>query len=763
MAAHELSGPMPIPKPSPISGEELFTESQWSTLLALVDAAVPSIVVASSAGGSGRHIKISEQQYKEAYEHVRASLAAPPSSDEFEEYLRSRLCSSPRFVQNVKRTFQTVPASHRKRLAGALDLLETRLGSLISTGYFTPFSELSLANQQAVIQSWITSWSPLWPTLARIFLSLAQKSFGQSDILYQRLIGYTDYPHDYKSRPGFDFDFLQFEALQEPATIDTDVVIVGSGCGGAVCAKVLAEAGHQVLVVDKGYHFPPSRLPMDQENGCRHLFESHGVLSSEDSSTNILAGSCWGGGGTVNWSVSLEPEEFVRRDWADQGLPFFAHGDFQESLDRVQWFMGVSDDNIRHNHAAQVLLDGSRRLGWSARPTPLNTGGEDHYCGRCNLGCASTGKKGPVVSWLPAAAKAGAHFIEGFQASEVLFDGPPGSTEKVVGLTGTWTARDKDGNVTGSSRLQRDVRINAKKVIVAAGSLQSPLLLLRSGLRNPHIGNHLHLHPCNQVFGRFDEDIKPWEGGAITAVCDEHKNLDGNGHGVNLETTSMVPYMALSNLPWYSGLDFKLNALQLRNTNCFISLTRDRDTGRVFADPASGGPRVEYTPSDFDRAHALVGVLALAKLCYVQGAREIWANLPGVKPFVRSSNSPSSSFSSSTAGHVSAKEDDEELSGSISHVALPEGDPAFMTWLALLEKAGNKPPRAPWGSAHQMGSCRMSSREDTGVVDARGRVWGTEGLFVADSSVFPSASGVNPMVTVMAIADHIARNVAKDL
>lgn len=124
MATQGRSAPIPIPKPIPISGDGLFSGPQWSTLLALVDAAVPSIVVASSAGGSGKHIEISEQQYRDAYEHVRVSMAAPPSSDEFEEYLRARPCDNPRFVQNVKRTFQTVPAVHRKRLASALDLLE---------------------------------------------------------------------------------------------------------------------------------------------------------------------------------------------------------------------------------------------------------------------------------------------------------------------------------------------------------------------------------------------------------------------------------------------------------------------------------------------------------------------------------------------------------------------------------------------------------------------------------------------------------------
>lgn len=217
--------------------------------------------------------------------------------------------------------------------------------------------------------------------------------------------------------------------------------------------------------------------------------------------------------------------------------------------------------------------------------------------------------------------------------------------------------------------------------------------------------------------------------------------------------------MALSTLPWYSGLDFKLNVLQLRSSNCFISLTRDRDSGRVYADPDSGRPRVEYIASDFDRAHAMVGVVALAKLCYVQGAREIWANLPGAKPFVRSGG-----VLTSITTQISEGNDEEVLPGGsdISNT-LPEDDPEFLAWLATLEKASNKPPRAAWGSAHQMGTCRMSGREEAGVVDGRGRVWGTEGLLVADSSVFPSASGVNPMITVMAIADHIARNLAEEI
>jgi choline dehydrogenase-like flavoprotein len=157
----------------------------------------------------------------------------------------------------------------------------------------------------------------------------------------------------------------------------------------------------------------------------------------------------------------------------------------------------------------------------------------------------------------------------------------------------------------------------------------------------------------------------------------------------------------------------------------------------VYPDRVTGALRIDYTPSDFDRAHNLTGVIALAKLCYAEGAKEIFAFLPGTEPFVRTNH---------VMGH-----DDEAT------------DPKFAAWLASLEKAGNKPPVTPFGSAHQMGTCRMSSSELDGVVDSRGRVWETERLYVADSSVFPSASGVNPMITIMATADYIARGIAEDL
>lgn len=194
-------------------------------------------------------------------------------------------------------------------------------------------------------------------------------------------------------------------------------------------------------------------------------------------------------------------------------------------------------------------------------------------------------------------------------------------------------------------------------------------------------------------------------------------------------------------MPWLSGIDFKLAALRLRHMAGYISLARDRDTGRVYPD-STGKLVVDYTPSAFDAAHVLEGIIGMAKILYIAGATEIRPFIPGVQPFVRNSAAATDGGETTDLGVM---------------------NPEFVDWLATIRAAGNKPPHAAFTSAHQMGTCRMSSHEGEGVVDGKGKVWEAENLYVADASVFPSASGVNPMITVMAIADWIARGIAKNL
>lgn len=459
-------------------------------------------------------------------------------------------------------------------------------------------------------------------------------------------------------------------------------------------------------------------------------------ITSDDTSTSIVAGEAWGGGGTVNWSASLQTQGYVRSEWAAKGLPFFTSKHFQDSLDRVCDRMGVSTQFIEHNRANAMLLEGARKLGYAHKAVPQNTGGAQHRCGHCTFGCGSCEKQGPVISFLPDAARAGASFLEGFHAERIVFKTVAG--EKVAtGIVGSWTSRDMHGGVAGSPAVRRNLIIKAKRIIVSAGTMQSPLLLLRSGLTNPHIGRNLHVHPVSMLGAVHKEATTPWDGAILTSVVNEYENLDLHGHGAKLEVTNMIPSSWLIWLDWAGGLQYKLAAARMKHMAGFIAIARDRDTGRVYPDPVDGRVRFSYTPSAFDKRHIMQGLLALARIQYVEGAEEIFTTIPGVSAFKRDTSLPDSGQGIN--------------------------DERFQAWLQALERKGFPTPESVFVSAHQMGTCRMSSTQKAGVVDPTGKVWGTEGLYVADASVFPSASGVNPMVTNMAIADWISRGVAAGL
>ncbi|KAJ6148783.1 hypothetical protein N7497_010765 [Penicillium chrysogenum] len=674
MPTHAVSTytPRDVPLP-PAPSATYFSELQWKTLYALADALVPSIHTAATAKSSNDRV-ISDAEWNSAVSSLSTVISGPDAVNIATQYLHENVSSNPQFRAIVE------------RLLGDYDQ--------------------PVEFREKVVRGWDTSRLPPLRAIYRGLTAIVKKCWIITSPTIGPVLGFPRLPAHGKRVDGFQYEFLQFPPGDQPETIETDVVIVGSGCGGSVTAKNLAEAGYRVLVVEKSYSYPSNTFPMGPNEGFVNMFENGGAISSDDGSMAVLAGSTWGGGGTVNWSASLQTQGYVRQEWADAGLPLFTSLDFQKSLDRVCDRMGVNEEHVEHNHQNRVILEGARKLGYAAKTVPktLDT--------------------------------AGASFMEGFCVEKVLFTNVNG--RKVAsGVQGTWKSRDSHLGLGGIAAVERKVIIKAKKVVISAGTLQSPLLLLRSGLNNPQIGRNLYLHPVMGAGAVFNEETHPWEGSALTTVVNEFEDLDGNGHGVKIESVSMMPSVFIPIFPWRDSLEYKLWAAKMRRSTSFITLTKDRDTGRVYPDPVDGRCRIDYTVSAFDRKHIVEAMIACAKIAYITGATEFHTVYRDLPPFIRPET---------------------------SNPEAPDGtnDAALQNWIdELRRKSPLNPGRGLFASAHQMGTCRMSKSPKLGVVDPNCQVWGTDGLYVVDASVFPSASGVNPMVTNMAIADWASRNLAR--
>ncbi|XXG97487.1 hypothetical protein Hte_003790 [Hypoxylon texense] len=716
------------------NADDAFTDAHFQALFALLDAVIPSVVVGDPQTTSQHSIHISEDELDNLYLEVQGKTENPPSPGEFREYLAARAVDDPKFVKVVKDTIADLPPAPAKQLRQVLDFMKTRLGSLISTGYLTPFTEQPLSVRESILQSWQDSWLFIWPMIADNLAAMGKVAWSTTDPLLLKLGGYQDYLDNRSAKPGptIEDNFKQFDNSIEH--IETDVVIVGSGCGGGVCARVLAEAGYQVIVVDKGYCYPPKQFAT--------TFEDTGLLSdlgdsslTVDGSVAITAGNgCWGRDGTVSGTASNRTPHQVRQEWADEhGLKLFTTSYFEDLLDRVSEPINANEFCIKQNHDGGVLLEDFPTLGSKSRIITQNLSLSEYDSdGESAFSCQASTKQGSSVSWLPAAAKAGAQFIEGFDVSEVLFEEDEES-KRAVGVIGIWTARDEGSTLHDStSKTPRRVTLKAKKVILSSGALNTPLILMNSGLQNRHIGKNLHLHPCGGMIATFKGDIRGWEDEVMTSLVNELEGIDGKGHSPRVEVLNMLPFFTMAQLPWRNGLQFKMDALGFRHMNTFLSLVRDRDTGSVYPN-AEGNPVVAYTPSKFDHAHIKLGLLAVAKLCYLRGAAEILSPVRNLAPF------------RCTVPATDRNVDDAD----------------FVGWLRLSQQTDFS--SAVLISGHQTGSCRMSTSEECGVVDEKGAVWEAQDLYVADASVFPSASGVNPMMTTMAISEHIAQGIAASM
>jgi long-chain-alcohol oxidase len=496
--------------------------------------------------------------------------------------------------------------------------------------------------------------------------------------------------------------------ITEDTELDCDVVVVGSGAGGGTAAGVLAKAGLDVVVVEAGGYFSEEEFDGAELDGYARLYLGGGGVPTPDQSIGLLAGFCLGGGTTVNYTWCFRPPDHVLDDWQDRfGLDDWAGRDFDDSLDAVWERIGVNSENSMPSLRDERFREGLAKLGWDSQVMQRNVQGcREEICGHCHYGCPIGAKQSTFKTWLQDAFDEGARIVVNAPVERVLIE--RGEAKGVEATT-------LDGH---------KLTVRARAVAAAAGALNTPALLARSGLDNPNVGKNLMIHPVLLVWAMFEQEILPWTGVFGSTFCDEFLDL-GEGYGVKYMHASAHPSDLAVFAPWRGASEHAELMHSLRYTGGFGILQRARGAGEVVVGD-DGLPAPIWHLSDFDRDVMRKGLDGMAQILEAGGARRMYT---------------------SHAGWVS----------------YDPGNGGREQMLKAADDYGWGPAQVTLGSFHLMGTAHMGSDPAHTVCDPTGEAWDARNLFVVDGAVLPTALGVNPMITIEAAAHKIARGMAAKL
>lgn len=629
----------------------------------------------------------------------------------------------------------------RRDLGLAISILGARPAAVAAGLPPSRFEKQSLANRTRILEAWVQSRIPLMRSIAQSLRRLVLLMEYASEAA-QRDVGYRGAYHTRGpavpwegALPGAPTDEepiararIPEGAHRQPAfatpiaplvldgeTLRADVVVIGTGAGGATAAARLAEAGHDVIVVESGELVHGADF--DEREGAmfERLYADGGLRTTDDLGVSIVQGATVGGSTTVNWMIMLRTPDWVLDEWTrTHGTVGMSPAEMASVFARVEQELHarlVPDD--AHSPNNRIVLDGAATLGWSAKSGVINA----RNCirtGFCGYGCRSGAKQGTLETYLPRALKAGARLVTNARAERIEF----------VERGGAFPKKRLVVKHTPPGGRTRDIGIEAKAVVVAAGAVGTPVLLQQSGLGGGAVGKYLRLHPTTGLLARYDREIYAAGGMPLTTVCDEFHRLDANGYGVWIETPPMHPALAASACPGI-GTAHRERMLGFRNTGTLIVLTRDgadlgQSNGEVRA-RRDGSVSIQYALGRRDRAHALAGLEAAAQLHFAAGANEV-------------------------------------ISGHTRPVLLKHPREVYR-----LRERPMGPNDIPFFSAHVNGTCRLGSDPQTAGTDPHGERFGAPGVFVADGSLLPTAPGVNPQETIYAVATIIAERIASRL
>ena len=603
--------------------------------------------------------------------------------------------------------------SDRRRLGLLLSALDQPLLNLLLTGSWGALASLPAAERERALQR--LAFSQLAPrrvafqALKRL-VHVAHYCWPEADGGHRawRAAGYPG-PLPAPTRAPEPLPVVEVSA---DAALDCDVVVCGSGAGGGVVAGVLAQAGLDVVVLEQGRN--PTAREMTQVEGdmLSAWYLDGGLMMTQSGSMPVLAGGCLGGGTVINYTTSFPLPRRVREEWdALSGLTLFTSDRFEQSLTRVSARLNLGTRWNTPGERDRLLERGCRALGWQVDAQPRNVTDclEGLECGYCGYGCRHGAKNSIERTYLRDAAGAGARLVVHCTVERVLI-----SRGRAVGVEAT---------VRSPVLPPSHLTVRARAVVAACGALHTPALLRRSGLNAPGIGRELRLHPATAVAGVFSQRVEPWSGALQTRYSEQLADLDA-GYGVRFETAPVHFALPSSGFVWEGARQFQQDLSRLGHTSIVGVLLRDRDAGRVAVSRA-GRPRVHYELSRYDAEHVRRGLAGAALVLAAAGAEEVFTlHTPPVR--------------------------------------VRPGAPGWRSrFLGETDGRGYQGIDLSYISFHQMASASMGTDPSTSTADGAGQTHGVRGLYVADASAFPASSGVNPMVTIMGLADHVAHGIAE--
>jgi choline dehydrogenase-like flavoprotein len=482
---------------------------------------------------------------------------------------------------------------------------------------------------------------------------------------------------------------------------ECDVVIVGSGAGGAVAAATLAEAGLDVIVLEAGDSYNRENYPADPLDAIASLYRDGGLTIAEGRPPiPVPVAKTVGGTTVINSGTCFRAPQPVLEDWRDRYGVEWADRldpDFAEAEE----FLRVTPlDPERMGRNGQLAMEGAAAIGARGGPISRNAG-SCVQCSSCPFGCRIDAKRGMHVSYLPRAVAAGARLRTGVEARRVIVEEGRAAGVHCVAAT----AAERNGS-------RRPYTVRARQAtILAGGAFGTPELLLRSGLGGDQVGRNLHIHPACWVGARYEEEVRGWEGVMQSYYVDEWEP-----ERVLLEATfTPLPFGGA----WLqgSGHEHQEAILDFGHISSIGVQLTDESAGRVGI-ARDGSLRANYRLSDDDADRVVFGIARAAEIHFAAGATEVYPNI-GRAPVLR-------------PGEVAA-----------------------------FEATSFKPSELRLEAFHPQGSARIASDPADGVCASDGSVNGVANLHVADASLFPTAVGVNPMMTIVAFAKRVAAEVAE--